>query len=212
MLVRCLWKSSYAHQGCTHLIKRPVRATILKYYHFNHAFKNNLFLWWQSWIFSSHNYSLQWPFRNQSNMLICSSRNITCSWLIFLSKHLTRNIINVFTVTFVQFNASLLYQVFISFKMSYKKTYWPQTSKLFITQLLHEYVLYFRKVANICETYLRTNYFLRKHWWNYTEQVHSCSLPSHPLGLLPFPLRFLQFFPLVKSLCHAFLGCLVHMV
>ncbi len=36
-------------------------------------FEAFLFLWWQSWIFS-----VTWPFRNHSNMLICCSRNIYC--------------------------------------------------------------------------------------------------------------------------------------
>ncbi len=40
--------------------------------------KSNLFLWWQSWIFSiiTPVFRVTWSFRNHSNMLICSSINI----------------------------------------------------------------------------------------------------------------------------------------
>ncbi len=38
-------------------------------FRFSYILKCNLFLWCQSWIFSSHYFSVTWSFRNHSNLL-----------------------------------------------------------------------------------------------------------------------------------------------
>ncbi len=57
-----LKKVTYTHQGYIYLIKNAAQTVILKsiilikikVFYFNLILKCNLFLWWQSWIFSSH--------------------------------------------------------------------------------------------------------------------------------------------------------------
>ncbi len=52
---------------------------------FEHILTCNLFLWWQSWIFSiiTPVFSVIWSFRNQSNMLIrCSRKHVLLSLIL----------------------------------------------------------------------------------------------------------------------------------
>ncbi len=75
----------------TYLIKN--RNIVCKYYDSFKYFVNNLFLWWQSWIFSINTpiFSVTWCFINHSNIMICWNISYyyhQCwkqfCWLIFL--------------------------------------------------------------------------------------------------------------------------------
>ncbi len=128
---------SFAHLGCIYLLNSnceiflQFKITFLFYF----IIKCNLFLWWQSWIFSSHYFSLQCHMILQKSFLYAwcpkhISYNYHCwkqlwkLWYIlskiqWLIKKLKRtapiwnrntfcNIRNYFTVNSGQFNASLL--------------------------------------------------------------------------------------------------------
>ncbi len=62
-------------QECTPFINNPADLYLFYYFLF---LKCNLFLWWQTWIFSiiTPVFTVTWSFRNHFNMLISCSRNI----------------------------------------------------------------------------------------------------------------------------------------
>ncbi len=82
--ILCFWKTS--------LILIKAISNILKWdcnwnnwLLFEHILTCNLFLWWQSWIFSiiTPVFSVIWSFRNQSNMLIrCSRKHVLLSLIL----------------------------------------------------------------------------------------------------------------------------------
>ncbi len=75
---------SSAPQGCIYLMKNPIKTVILwniitisnNCFLCEYTVKWNLFLW-SKMDFQHHYSSVTWSFRNQSNMLICCSRNIS---------------------------------------------------------------------------------------------------------------------------------------
>ncbi len=80
---RSLVSQSYNKQDCMHLFDQKYSRTVILW-HIITILKSNLFLWWQSWIFSiiTPVFSVTWSFRNHSNMLICCLRNIMCCLML----------------------------------------------------------------------------------------------------------------------------------
>ncbi len=73
----------YAHQGWIYLytlikyLYKLINIGWINLYTFLFNTKCNLFVWLQSWIFSSYYSSVTQHFSNYSNMQICCSRNIS---------------------------------------------------------------------------------------------------------------------------------------